>query len=100
MIPRTTRRRFERSDEQWRGGVSFSSMSRKSILGLLKGGDRRSIGRADEVAAAVHKHLAMFSELIQGVGGRAGILLSPSYFPSSQQLLARDSALERSNQRR
>lgn len=40
---------------------------RKNILGLLKGGDRRSIGRADEVTVAVSKNLAMFPELIQGL---------------------------------
>ena len=42
-------------------------MPRKSILGLLKGEDRRSIGRADEVAAAVYKNFATFPELIQGL---------------------------------
>jgi hypothetical protein len=31
------------------------------------GGDRRSIGRADEVTVAVSKNLAMFPELIQGL---------------------------------
>lgn len=50
-----------------RGGVSFPPMPRKNILGLLKGGDRRSIGRADEVAAVVSKNLEMFPELIQGL---------------------------------
>jgi hypothetical protein len=40
---------------------------RKNILGLLKGGDRRSIGRADEVSVAVSKNLATFPELIQGL---------------------------------
>lgn len=40
---------------------------RNNILELLKGGDRRSIGRADEVAAAVSKNLAMFPELIKGL---------------------------------
>lgn len=41
-------------------------MPRKSILALLKGGDRRSIGRADEVAATVSKNLALFPELMKG----------------------------------
>ena len=40
---------------------------KKNILRLLKGGDRRSIGRADEVAVAVSKKLAMFPELIEGL---------------------------------
>ncbi len=41
-------------------------MLRKTILGLLKGGDRRSIGRADEVAAAVSRNFALFPELMKG----------------------------------
>src|SRR5262249_29601027 len=44
-----------------------SSMPRTKILRLLKGGDGRSIGRADEVAAAVSKNLAMFPELMKGL---------------------------------
>jgi hypothetical protein len=42
-------------------------MHPKNILGRLTGGDRRSIGRADEVAAAVSRNLAMFPELIEGL---------------------------------
>jgi len=41
-------------------------MPRKNILALLEGGDRRSIGRADEVAAAVSKNHALFATLMQG----------------------------------
>ena len=41
-------------------------MPRKNILALLEGGDRRSIGRADEVAAAVSKNHAFFPSLMQG----------------------------------
>jgi hypothetical protein len=37
------------------------------ILSLLSGGDRRSIGRADEVAAAVSKNPRLFSELMEGL---------------------------------
>jgi hypothetical protein len=66
MIPRTIKRRFERSDDERRRGVSFSSMPRKNILGSLKGGDRRSIGRAEEVAAA-YRNFARFPELIRGL---------------------------------
>ena len=40
---------------------------RKNVLGLLKGGNRRSIGRADEVTVAVSKSLAMFPALLQGL---------------------------------
>jgi hypothetical protein len=38
-----------------------------SILTLLQGGDRRSIGRADEVAAIVSKDPGLFPELIAGL---------------------------------
>ena len=41
-------------------------MPRQNILGLLEGGDRRSIGRADQVAAAVSMNQALFPELMQG----------------------------------
>ena len=37
-----------------------------NILALLAGGDRRSIGRADEVAAAVSKNHTLFPTLMQG----------------------------------
>lgn len=47
-------------------GVSFCSMSRKNILALLEGGDRRSIGRSDQVAAIVSKNQALFPELMKG----------------------------------
>jgi hypothetical protein len=40
---------------------------RKSILTLLSGGDRRSIGRSDQVAALVRKHPELFPELIAGL---------------------------------
>jgi hypothetical protein len=42
-------------------------MRRKSILALLEGGDRRSIGRADQVAALVSKDAALFPELMAGL---------------------------------
>ena len=38
----------------------------KNILALLEGGDRRSIGRADEVAAAVCNNHALFPTLMRG----------------------------------
>jgi len=41
-------------------------MPKRNILELLTGGDRRSIGRADEVAAAVSKNLALFPALMKG----------------------------------
>jgi hypothetical protein len=38
----------------------------KSLLTLLEGGDRRSIGRADQVAVAVSRNRALFPILMQG----------------------------------
>jgi len=42
-------------------------MPRKNILALLEGGDRRTIGRADEVAATVSKDPGLFRGLIAGM---------------------------------
>jgi len=42
-------------------------MPRREILALLQGGDRRSIGRADRVAAMVRKNPALFPELMAGL---------------------------------
>ncbi len=42
-------------------------MSRRDILSLLEGGDRRTIGRADEVAALVSHNPKLFSRLIAGL---------------------------------
>ncbi|MGA3056033.1 MAG: hypothetical protein ABSD63_17635 [Candidatus Korobacteraceae bacterium] len=42
-------------------------MLRKDILALLEGGDRRTIGRADEVAAMVADDLELFPKLIAGL---------------------------------
>jgi hypothetical protein len=42
-------------------------MSQGNILQLLRGGDRRMIGRADQVAATVSKHPELFPELIAGL---------------------------------
>ena len=42
-------------------------MPRKSILALLKGGDRRSTGRADQVADIVLRDLDLFPELVTGL---------------------------------
>ena len=47
-------------------GVSFCSMPRKNILDLLEGGDRRSLGRSDQVVAIVYRNQALFPELIEG----------------------------------
>ena len=42
-------------------------MPRKNILSLLKGGDRRTIGQTDRVAAAVAKDPKLFPQLIAGL---------------------------------
>ena len=42
-------------------------MSRNNVLRLLEGGDRRTIGRADQVAAIVAKSLKLFPKLIAGL---------------------------------
>ena len=39
----------------------------KNILALLEGGDRRSIGRSDEVAGIVSKNPALFPNLVEGL---------------------------------
>jgi hypothetical protein len=42
-------------------------MRRKNILTLLEGGDRRSIGRSDQVAAIVSSDLGLFPDLLAGL---------------------------------
>jgi hypothetical protein len=42
-------------------------MPAKNILALLEGGDRRTIGRADKVAAMVAKNPRLFPKLISGL---------------------------------
>jgi hypothetical protein len=42
-------------------------MRPKNILALLEGGDRRTIGRADDVAAIVSDHPELFPKLIAGL---------------------------------
>jgi hypothetical protein len=42
-------------------------MRRKNILTLLEGGDRRSIGRSDQVAAIVSSDLGRFPDLLAGL---------------------------------
>jgi hypothetical protein len=42
-------------------------MRQKSIHSLLQGADRRTIGRADEVAGMVPSHPELFTELISGL---------------------------------
>jgi len=42
-------------------------MSSKNILSRLKGGDRRTIGRSDEVAAIVSKNPRLFPALMAGL---------------------------------
>ena len=42
-------------------------MTRSNIVALLEGGDRRSIGRSDHVAAMVSKNPGLFPKLIAGL---------------------------------
>jgi hypothetical protein len=42
-------------------------MPRKNILALLEGGDRRTIGRSDQIAATVSKDAKLFPQLIAGL---------------------------------
>jgi hypothetical protein len=42
-------------------------MSRRNILSLLEGGDRRTIGRSDQAAAMVSDNPKLFSRLIAGL---------------------------------
>ncbi len=42
-------------------------MPRKTIVSLLEGGDRRTIGRADEVAVMVLQKPKLFAQLIAGL---------------------------------
>jgi HEAT repeat protein len=42
-------------------------MAKKSILHLLEGGDRRTIGRADKVAAIVSEDSRLFPQLMDGL---------------------------------
>src|SRR6266849_3843856 len=39
----------------------------RDVLALLEGGDRRTIGRSDEVAAIVSKDPSLFPKLIEGL---------------------------------
>jgi hypothetical protein len=48
-------------------GAKQKSVLKKDLLALLTGADRRSIGRADEVAAMILKHPMLFAELIAGL---------------------------------
>ncbi len=43
------------------------SMPPKNMLSLLEGGDRRTIGRSDEVAAMVSKNPELFPRLVRGL---------------------------------
>jgi hypothetical protein len=45
-------------------------MPRRNILLLLEGGDRRTVGRADQVAAIVSAELGLFPTLIAGMWSR------------------------------
>ncbi|MBZ5591428.1 MAG: hypothetical protein LAP39_04265 [Acidobacteriia bacterium] len=58
-----TRRRGDAARRP-RLGATLNQMPRPSLAAVLGGGDRRSIGRSNEVAALVLAHRERFSELI------------------------------------
>jgi HEAT repeat protein len=49
-------------------------MVSKNLLLLLAGGDRRSIGRADEAASAVSKNPRLFSGLMEGLSSEDALV--------------------------
>jgi len=49
-------------------------MARQDILLLLAGSDKRSIGRADEVARIVEKQPKLFSQLIRGMWSEQAVV--------------------------
>jgi hypothetical protein len=49
-------------------------MPTKNILTLLEGGDRRSIGRAEKVAAMVSRNPKLFQQLIAGLWSEDGLV--------------------------
>jgi len=49
-------------------------MSRRDILSLLEEGDRRTIGRSDQVAAMVSDNPTLFSKLIAGLWSADALL--------------------------
>ena len=49
-------------------------MPRKNILRLLKGGDRRSIGKSDEVAMMVSENPQLFPQLIVGLWSKDALI--------------------------
>ena len=50
-------------------------MRRNKIIRLLEGGDRRSIGHSDEVAAMVRESPNLFSDLIRALWSSDPIIL-------------------------
>jgi len=58
MLPQPSHRRL---------ALFVSPMARNKIINLLKGGDRRSIGRADSVALMVDESPELFAKLIAGM---------------------------------
>jgi hypothetical protein len=52
---------------RWPLSMPRKNVLRKNILSLLEGGDRRTIGQTDRVAAAVAKDPKLFPQLIAGL---------------------------------
>jgi hypothetical protein len=49
-------------------------MKKNSVLAMLEGGDRRSIGRADEVAALVLRSPRLFGALVKGLWSEKAVV--------------------------
>jgi hypothetical protein len=47
----------------------------KNILALLHGGDRRNIGRVDEVVALIDKNPALFPDLLAGLWSASSVIV-------------------------
>lgn len=67
---------LELADSFYDGGLKFPaiSMTQTKILSMLSGGDRRSIGRSDEVAAMVARDLNLFPKLISGLWSEEAVV--------------------------
>ncbi len=69
-VPRKVSGAEEEFEDTLRDTIGCSwllSMPRRNILSLLEGGDRRTIGRADQVAAIVSRGPKLFPKLIAGL---------------------------------
>lgn len=62
-------------------------MVTSSLLRKLEGGDRRSIGRADEVVAAVLRQPRLFGALFAGLSVEDSVVRAPALRPAVRRQL-------------